>query len=309
MRTATYRTRCMGSALRLVVTGASTRDARAARDAAWREMRRTDRELSRFRRRSALSRANSHAGAGEVIVPGRRLRTLLTMSARAQWVTNGRFDARVITALEAIGEEAGVPMPTPASAGTRWLTGAGRRGGYHLAAPIDSGGLGKGLGLRWSLAAARRAAPRAAGMLLEAGGDVVALGANPEGDAWSVGIEDPTERSRLLATVRLREGALATSSVSVRSWIHEGRTVHHLIDPASGMPADGDLLAVTVHAADPAWAEVITKELFIGGRGSIGDAARARGLAAWWVEESGELHMSPAARAMTSWNLLDALNA
>ena len=77
--------------------------------------------------------------------------------------------------------------------------------------------------------------------------------------------------------------------------------VHHLIDPSTGDPGGAGLLAVTVAGTDPAWAEVWSKALFLEGWRGIGDLARGRGLAAWWVETGGELRMTPAARVMTDW--------
>ena len=77
----------------------------------------------------------------------------------------------------------------------------------------------------------------------------------------------------------MTDAACATSSVRVRRWRRGGEQVHHLIDPRSGRSADGGLAAVTVVAADPAWAEVWSKSLFVAG------AARHRatlaGTAAW----------------------------
>jgi thiamine biosynthesis lipoprotein len=88
----------------------------------------------------------------------------------------------------------------------------------------------------------------------------------------------------------------------VRHWVApDGAAVHHLLDPRTGRPADGGLLAVTVAHLDPAWAEIWSKALFIGGRDAIGPEARARGMAAWWVENDGSLHLTPAARAQTAW--------
>ena len=77
--------------------------------------------------------------------------------------------------------------------------------------------------------------------------------------------------------------------------------MHHLIDPRTGEPADGELLAVTVAGSDPAWAEIWSKALFVSGRRGIGPLARSRGLAAWWVTEAGALEMTPAARPLTEW--------
>ena len=58
---------------------------------------------------------------------------------------------------------------------------------------------------------------------------------------------------------------------------------------------------MTVLGPDPAWAEVWSKTLFVGGGRAIASEARARGLAAWWVTDAGDLEMTAAARARTAW--------
>jgi thiamine biosynthesis lipoprotein len=172
----------------------------------------------------------------------------------------------------------------------------------RVRAPIDSGGLGKGLALRWALRAARGVLPGGVAMLLEAGGDLVVSGPGPDQGAWSIAIEDPRGDDHPLATIRVRDCAVATSSTAVRRWLDDaGRAVHHLIDPRTGEPADTALLAVTVAHGDPAWAETWTKALFLAVAAQVGAEARARGLAAWWVEADGSLHLTPAAREVTTW--------
>jgi thiamine biosynthesis lipoprotein len=145
------------------------------------------------------------------------------------------------------------------------------------------------------------AAPLVPGILLEVGGDVVVHGHGPAGGPWAIGIEDPLDPAELLATVDVTGGAVATSSTAVRSWTIAGRPVHHLIDPFRGAPAESGLTSVSVAMSDPAWAEVWSKALFLAGRAQIGPEAKKRGLAAWWVEGDGGLHMSPAARPITTW--------
>jgi thiamine biosynthesis lipoprotein len=166
---------------------------------------------------------------------------------------------------------------------------------------MDLGGIGKGITLRW--AAARLERLGLGDFLLEAGGDIVARGVPPDADAWTVAIEDPLDRGAPLAAVVVPRtgGAVATSSVRVHRWQVDGRTVHHLLDPATGEPGETGLLAVTVAGSDPAWAEVWSKTLFLAGSVDIAGEARARGLAAWWVDTGGTLAMTPAARLRTAW--------
>ncbi|MFI5261305.1 MAG: FAD:protein FMN transferase, partial [Candidatus Limnocylindrales bacterium] len=141
------------------------------------------------------------------------------------------------------------------------------------------------------------------GALLEAGGDLMGRAPSPDGGPWHVGSEDPTGRPDPLAVVALTEGAICTSSIARRHWRDPaGRPVHHLIDPRTGEPGGAGLVAVTVADPDPGWAEVWSKTLFLAGASALGDEARARGLAAWWVEADGTLHMTPAARLRTVWS-------
>lgn len=104
----------------------------------------------------------------------------------------------------------------------------------------------------------------------------------------------------------MRERAPAASpapSPARRRWPGPDRAACHerAIDPATGEPGGNGLLAVTVAAPDPAWAEVWSKALFLASAGRIAGAARARGLAAWWVDQVGRLSMTPAARLLTPW--------
>ena len=169
----------------------------------------------------------------------------------------------------------------------------------RLSKPVDLGGIGKGLGLRW--AAADLVRTGVSSFLLEAGGDLVARGRDTGGDPWRIGIEDPADPAAHLAVIDVTDGAVATSSVRVHRWLQNGRTVHHLLDPRTGEPADRGLLSVTVAGPDPAWAEVWSKVLFIGGRTAIAREARALGLAAWWIADDGSLEMTADARRRSAW--------
>lgn len=301
--------RAMGSPLRLTTSGLSTTQASRAWAIATAEIEESEQSLSRWRVDSALSRLNGVAGTGAPVRVDRRLLAFLVTAARAQRTSDGRFDPRVLTRLESLGERAGVPLPAvPEQLGSdrRWLACDPRGGLASTSAPVDSGGIGKGLGLRWAARRLERAGLLGAGMLLEAGGDLVVRGERPGGGPWQIGIEDPAGGDEPLAVISATRGAIATSSTTVRHWTSpDGTPAHHLVDPRTGEPGGEGLLAVTVTLADPAWAEVWSKSLFLTGRRAIGDEARRRGLAAWWVEEDGSLHLTPAAREQTAWASAD----
>ena len=88
------------------------------------------------------------------------------------------------------------------------------------------------------------------------GGNVFVLGTKPDGSDWRVGIKDPRNESGLAAILSLRDAYAITSGGYERYFEENGKTYHHIIDPATGYPADSGLLSVTVVAADngPDWA-------------------------------------------------------
>ncbi len=294
--------RAMGSPLRFTIR-ADARSARRAWELVRRDVEKTESILSRFRTSSALTRANRHAGDGRWVAGPPRLLAMAALVRRAQRVTGGMFDPRIVTRLEALGEQAGIELPLGREDGPGpWLEIDRAAAAVRFAVPIDSGGVGKGLALRWAARSLRRAGLQGDGGLLDAGGDIVIWGVPATDAAWRVGIEDPTGSEVPVAVVEPRPGAIVTSSVRLRRWTApDGRPVHHLIDPRTAQPAESGLRSVTVAAPDPAWAEIYTKLLFLSGAGGIARAAESRGLVAWWIGDDMQLGMSRRAGRHTIW--------
>ena len=292
--------RALGSPLRLTVDGVEGALVDAAWEAVLDAFAVADGAMSRFRADSELTGLHAAGGRGRPV--SRELRIALAAAHRAMRVTDGRFDPTVLRALEQLGAS-GVPQAFP-----REIVRSGgflhRRGRevVELRAPVDLGGIGKGLALRWAANRLRAALPTA-GFLLEAGGDIVSGWRHRDGP-WAVAIEDPTPDADPVAVIELvgERAAVATSSVRIGRW-HDptGRPVHHLIDPRTGGPGGDGLGSVTVAHPDPAWSEVWSKALFLEGSIGIAAVARRRGLAAWWVTLDGRIEMTPAARQRTTW--------
>jgi thiamine biosynthesis lipoprotein len=311
-RLARFEGMAMASPLRLAVHGLSGEESVRAWDDVLEEFEACEQAMSRFRESSEITALNRASVAGGAMRADRRLRRALVAADRAGRVTGGRFDARRLRDLDRLGYR-GVPIGTQRHEGAEAsrtgpmhggrLLELGPDGCVRLRAPVDLGGIGKGLALRWAAERVRARLGEGAGALLEAGGDIVAIGPAPDGEAWLVGVDDPWARGSPLAVVALLEAAVATSSIAVNRWRGpDGEIVHHLLDPATGAPGGHGLVEVTVHGQDPAWAEVRTKQLFLAGLDGIGLLARSLGLAAWWVAEDGSLAMTPGARLLTAWS-------
>jgi thiamine biosynthesis lipoprotein len=309
-----FESRAMGSPLRLTLGGGRTHaDAGATMwQAVLDEFEAAEEAMSRFRDSSEVTILNRGAGAGATTRPSRRLRQALVAADRAHRMTGGRFDPRVLADLDRLGYR-GAPLgegegtargPRPADPAEPVVRRIGRDE-VTVAVPVDLGGIGKGLTLRW--AAGLLDGLGATDYLLDAGGDLVARGQSPEGRAWQLGIEDPEGSPDPLAVIAVSGMAVATSSIRVNRWVVDGRPVHHLLDPRTGEPAEGGLASVTVAGTDPAWSEVWSKVLFLCGQDGIASEARSRGSAGWWIGLDGTLEMTAAARALTIWVAAEAV--
>jgi FAD:protein FMN transferase len=217
--------------------------------------------FSRFRADSELSHVNAAAGEWTAVSPD--FARLTRFAIEGAWRTGGRFDPTVLHAMIAAGYDRDFDDVL-----------AGARGALHPPIPcgrfaeieleadrlrmpegvaLDFGGVAKGwtvdLAAEDALSAGLRWAIVNAGGDLRLAGDVPATGVQ-------VSVEDPQDRSSELLRLSISEGALATSSVLVRSW---GPGLHQLIDPRTGAPSDGDVLQATVWAETCAEAEVRSK--------------------------------------------------
>ena len=99
---------------------------------------------------------------------------------------------------------------------------------------VDLGGFGK-----------EYAADRAAQVLKEKGvthgyvnlaGDMRFLGPKPTGEPWMIGIQDPRVPDRVVATLPITQGGLATSGDYERYFELNGQRYCHVLNPKTGMP-------------------------------------------------------------------------
>jgi len=104
-------------------------------------------------------------------------------------------------------------------------------------------------------------------VLIEVGGEMLALGSKLDGSPWSVGIDRPTEGERELeAILDLKDEAIATSGNYRKFYIKDGVKYSHTIDPNSGFPVQHSLLSATVIAKDAATADALATVFMVMGK-------------------------------------------
>ena len=153
---------------------------------------------------------------------------------------------------------------------------------------LDLGATGKGLAADLAAEAALGAMD-GAGVLVSLGGDIATDG-NPPQQGWRVLLADDHAASPAGPgeVVRITDGALATSSTTVRRWSRGGVTRHHLLDPATGLPVTGPWRTATVVAATCADANAAATAAVVMGAHAPAWLAR-HGLPARLVAEDGSV--------------------
>lgn len=212
-------------------------------------------KLSRTLADSEVSRLN--AAGGEAVEVGEDLGILLELARYYRWSTGDAFNIAIAPVVSAWGftEDS---FRVPSQAELDGLLELAQDGPSHDGAnryslgpgqAIDLGGLAKGYAADKILEVLQEYdVPRAN---ISLGGNVLAYGDRPNGTPWRVGIQDPArvgEQNAFAGVLALTDSFAVTSGGYQRYFEQDGKTYHHIIDPATGYPADSGLTSVTVVA-------------------------------------------------------------
>lgn len=268
------RFRAMNTDIEAVVVTGETKAA-AASDALQRvEMlfHHCEATLSRFIPDSELCALN--AADGRPFIASPTLFAAVSAAITAAQVTGGLFDPTILNDLIAAGydrsfelvpvDQAGAsPLPARRHCWTDVeLDTCSRAIRMPAGCALDLGGIGKG----WTVDRAGALLDHFGNYAIDAGGDMRFGGAQADGSAWAVGVQDPLTPSRDLAQLDCHppDGcAVATSTTARRRWLRSGRPQHHLIDPRSGVPSQSGVVSATVIAQQVARAETLAKAALI----------------------------------------------
>ena len=289
--------RDFGGSLRVVVTRpGSIRAAKVAVDEVVAAM---DSAASRFREDSELSRLNASPDREVAVSP--LLAQAITAALRGAELTGGAVDPTIGSAMRLAGYDTDFAL-VPAD-GDRIHLVAERIPGWRAVrfdprsrtvrlprgVEIDLGATAKALASDLGAAAGSKAMG-GAGVLVSLGGDIAVAGTAPE-EGWSIQTSEdsgaPIEETE--EAISITSGGVATSSTTVRRWTRGGVVLHHIIDPATGLPADTCWRTVSVVAATCVDANIASTAAIVMGRGAI-SWLEARRLPARLVDLAGSVH-------------------
>ncbi len=98
------------------------------------------------------------------------------------------------------------------------------------------------------------------GYILNVGGNVRAIGTKPDGELWTVGVENSTGDD-YLAYLKLDGLSVVTSGSYQRYYVVDGKRYHHIIHPETLMPAEG-FVSVSVVCKNSGLGDAFSTSLF-----------------------------------------------
>ncbi|NLY35637.1 MAG: FAD:protein FMN transferase [Tissierellia bacterium] len=148
---------------------------------------------------------------------------------------------------------------------------------------LDFGGIAKGYAANRLLALAKDRGVKSA--LFNLGGNIITLGDYQKG-SFTIGLQDPlNDTGEILGVIQMKENSAVTSGAYQRGFTVDGLRYHHILDPSTGYPVQGDLLSVTLVLADSARADAYSTALFVMGFDKAKDYATQHALPVVLVRE------------------------
>jgi thiamine biosynthesis lipoprotein len=250
----------MGTRFEVLIEGLEPAQGRAAAEEALDQIEQLDAQLSAHRNTSEIFRLNTR-GAREWVRLSPGVFKLLLQAHELTAATNGAFDITIGPLMKCWGfwRDTGSMPSTEAVEAARELVGIERvqfdssncavrfeREGMML----DLGALGKGHALDQAAETLRELGVKHA--LLHGGTSTTcSLGRRVNGEEWRIAVEIPTlslegapKTAAQVETFAIEDSALSVSAPWGKSFVSDGRTYGHVIDPRTGTPQTGAMLAV-----------------------------------------------------------------
>ncbi|MBC7565329.1 MAG: FAD:protein FMN transferase [Pedobacter sp.] len=291
----------MGNRFEITVVSDDQVLAKTAISEAIDEVRRVEELLSTFKETSQVNEINRSAGIAPVKV-NEEVIELITRSLKISKITQGAFDITYgsidkslwnfdvhmkalpekETALKSVGLINYENVIIDRQDNTVMLKHKGMRIGF--------GGIGKGY-------AADRAKQVMIGRGIESGivnaaGDLVTWGLQPNGKPWTIGIANPNNKQHAFSSLSISNMAIATSGNYEKYALIDGKRYSHTIDPNTGLPVSG-IKSVSIICASAELADALTTPIVVmGAKVGLDLINQLRNVACIIIDDDNEIYTS-----------------
>lgn len=255
--------------------------------------------FSRFDANSEICKLNRNLGTFQNVSPD-----ILYLAGRAlqyNEISGGLYDPRIIEILEKIGYDKNfkdrdfseVDLPPVFFVAKNTLSDDLKIDGKKIffARRMDFSGISKGYIV--DQAAEVLKSREWKNFLVDAGGDMMVLGANSEGKKWRIAVEGAPEEKLML---EISGKGIATSGISRKKWQIKGRKFHHLVNPRDPNNYSYEIRTVSVIAEKTEYADGRAKTLVLMGREKGFKFAKDLKIAAVFLDYKGNIFVSPEAK-------------
>ncbi|MDQ6960793.1 MAG: FAD:protein FMN transferase [Mariprofundaceae bacterium] len=154
---------------------------------------------------------------------------------------------------------------------------------------LDFGAIAKGYAIDRGIEVLRAHGIKSA--ILDAGGDLRAIGSH-NGKPWRIGIRHPRDKNKTIGWFEVHgDISIVTSGDYERFFIYQGKRYHHIMVPATGMPAMKTMSA-TIVASNATLADGWSTALFVAGPDGL-KKIQNKGFQAVLMDASGHLYQTP----------------
>jgi len=279
----------LGTVVAIAAYGPDETAMRAPVDAAYAAMEAVEAELDAHDPDSAIGHVNAAAEPALEALPPRAeavLDAICFLEVR-EW-----FSPQLWAATAAWDFEEGGSVPTPAGLNSALADGRWDFGGAAKGLALDEAALA--LGDSGTIDAA----------LISSGSTTLAFGEKPDGEPWRIGIEDPRDPAAVITTVEAGgDITVSTSGDYQRYFERDGVRYHHILDPATGLPARGLRSLTVVGDISGLDSDILSTALFVAGPDAAIAYAEEHGLGLVLVDDEGRTRIVPGPQG-APWNIV-----
>lgn len=230
---------------------------------------------------SEIYRAN-HSG-GQTVTVSEDTAQLISFALEMAQKTGGALEPTIYPVLTAWGFTTGSKQVPPEEQIARLLQNVDysriQLDGTDLTVPsgmeLDLGAVGKGYAADLVTEALKEHGVESG--LISLGGNIQAIGSRPEGGDWRIGIRAPWEEGNL-GVLEMSNAAVVTSGGYENYFEDEAGNIYwHILDPATGYPANSGLQSVTVIGEQGRLCDALSTSLFVMGAEKAEEYWRANG--------------------------------
>ncbi len=261
----------MGSRFEITVVANNDTIAWQAINAGIHEIQRIEKLISSWDPDSQTSLINKNAGLQAVKVD-KELFDLIYRSKKVSQLTKGAFDISFASMNKLwLFDGSAQPMPPKetikvASSKVNWenILMNKEETSVFLAdkgMEIGFGAIGKGYAANKAKQLMQNI-EKVRGVLINAGGDLIAWGQAVTSSGWEVKIADPAERDKALGALQIENMAVVTSGDYEKYAIINGKRYAHIIDPRTGYPTTG-IKSTTIVCPDAELADALATSVIV----------------------------------------------